>query len=385
MAEEYHERTRDFAGTISQKLPFALYRRPEDYWAAGGIPGTEGVFVRDSTRGDRLLAIAGDKTDGRTWHVIQHEGFHQFASAVIGGDMPMWVNEGLAEYFGESLFTGDSFVSGIIPPRRAQRVKDRMAGKDAQGREVQRFKSVREMMLTSHEQWNAEMNVANYDQAWSMVQFLAHGDEGKYRRAFGAFMVALSRGKAWSVAWREDFGSAEGFEEKWRAWWESLPASPTQGLYAKAAASIMTSFLGRAYGQKQTFDGFEEFAKAGEAGDVKTGADWLPPALLKDALAFANAMPAWTIQPTPGNVKQPQILGVLKDGTRVTGVFVLRGARVEKILVDVDETAVVVARARELIGKGEKGRARGILLEALKEHPKSAAAGEARKALLEAK
>ena len=32
----------------------------------------------------------------RTWHVVQHEGFHQFVFAVIRGEIPTWVNEGLA-------------------------------------------------------------------------------------------------------------------------------------------------------------------------------------------------------------------------------------------------------------------------------------------------
>ena len=56
------------------------------------------------------------KMDARTWHTVQHEGFHQFAHVVIRGDLPIWVNEGLAEYFGEAVFTGDGFVSGVIPP-----------------------------------------------------------------------------------------------------------------------------------------------------------------------------------------------------------------------------------------------------------------------------
>ena len=32
--------------------------------------------------------------------------------------MPTWLNEGLAEYFGEGIFTGDGFVTGVISPER---------------------------------------------------------------------------------------------------------------------------------------------------------------------------------------------------------------------------------------------------------------------------
>src|SRR5687767_4708156 len=38
MAEEYHARTRDFAGNIREKFPFYLFKNEKDYIAAGGKP-----------------------------------------------------------------------------------------------------------------------------------------------------------------------------------------------------------------------------------------------------------------------------------------------------------------------------------------------------------
>src|SRR5690348_3398747 len=142
MAEEYHERTRGFSGEIRERLPFYLFRNADEYYAAGGIPGSAGVF-----RGGDLLAMMGDKPGPGAWHVVQHEGFHQFAAAVIRGQMPPWLNEGIAEYFGESIFTGDGFVSGIIPPRRLKRVQDAIR--------ANQYKSMREMMLLSQSAWNS--------------------------------------------------------------------------------------------------------------------------------------------------------------------------------------------------------------------------------------
>ena len=43
--------------------------------------------------------------------------------AFIGGDIPIWVNEGLAEFFAQGLYTGDGFVTGVIPPSRLDRLK----------------------------------------------------------------------------------------------------------------------------------------------------------------------------------------------------------------------------------------------------------------------
>ena len=73
------------------------------------------------------MAFAGEHITAYTWHTVQHEGFHQFAHAVIGGDIPTWLNEGLAEYFGEALFTG-----GRVRPRRGPPVPTGPpAGRDA--------------------------------------------------------------------------------------------------------------------------------------------------------------------------------------------------------------------------------------------------------------
>src|SRR3954470_5336054 len=93
MAEEYHDRTRDFAGAIRSRLPFYLYRNQVDYLIAGGIDGSAGYFSESK---NMLVALAGEQIGPRTWHIVQHEGFHQFAAAVMGGSRPPWVNEGIA-------------------------------------------------------------------------------------------------------------------------------------------------------------------------------------------------------------------------------------------------------------------------------------------------
>ena len=66
MAEEYHDRTKDFSGAIRQKFPFYLFREAQDYFDAGGLPGSAGVFM---VRGDeaKLMAIAGEKSTNGTW------------------------------------------------------------------------------------------------------------------------------------------------------------------------------------------------------------------------------------------------------------------------------------------------------------------------------
>jgi hypothetical protein len=379
MAEEYHARTQGFSGELRERQPFYLFRTAEEYYDAGGLPGSAGVFITDSN-GSRLMAIAGDQTNGTTWHVVQHEGFHQFAHAVIRGELPPWVNEGIAEYFGESLFTGDGFVTGIVPPWRLKRLQEEI--------KTGQLKSIKDMMLLSHATWNAQMRIENYDQAWSMVHFLAHGENGRYQDAFVNFMKLIGRGIQWPQAWLQTFGSAAEFEQHWKDYWLNQPPNPTKDLYAQAATAIFTSFIARARAQKQTFDSFQEFLDDAKDGKVKTGEtieDWLPPKLLENAARSADgARIQWKIEPNPAN-KTSRLVTELEDGTTLVGSYALAGGHAVNVHVDVDDTGAVVNEAESLIKDGKKDQARTILQRALRAHPKSASAEAARKLIAQTK
>jgi hypothetical protein len=378
MAEEYHERTKGFSGTVRGRLPFYLFSNRRDYYMAGGFPGSAGVFEFNGEE-SRLMAVAVDNEGGGTWHVVQHEGFHQFAHAVIAGDLPVWLNEGIAEYFGEALFTGDGFVCGVIPPKRLADIQ--------QALNAGRFKHIPDMATMTHEQWSVELSGDNYDQAWSMVHYLIHGENGKYRDSFSAFFVDIGHKKPWEEAWNKHLGSFDGMEEKWSKWWLDQPENPSADLYARATVSTLTSYLARATTQKQTFADFDTFAKAAAEGELKSATeDWLPPSLLKRAMkAVGNDDETkWAIEPDA--TKLPTIVAILKDGTRVVGSFP-RGLKPGKISisVDVDDVAAVLANARDLLSDGKKAAARVLLQEALRTHPKSPAADDARKLLAESK
>jgi hypothetical protein len=200
MAEEYHERTKAFSGKVNKRLPFYLFTDPADYHKAGGLPGSAGVFM---TRGmdKKLMAIAGQELTDSTWHTVQHEGFHQFADATIG-DLPTWVNEGLAEYFGEAVWTGDGFVVGIVPARRLEVIQEGIREKG--------FRPLPEMMRVTLREWNMNLAAENYHQAWAMAHFLAHADNGKYQAAFVNFVRGVNQKVPWQKAWDQAFGSAAG-------------------------------------------------------------------------------------------------------------------------------------------------------------------------------
>ena len=68
------------------------------------------------------------------------------------------MNEGLAEYFGEALWTGDGFVSGLIPRMRLEDIRSTGIKKD--------FKPFKELAAMTNKVWVQDLTTTNYDEAW---------------------------------------------------------------------------------------------------------------------------------------------------------------------------------------------------------------------------
>jgi hypothetical protein len=361
MAEEYHRRTRGFAGTIHRRLPFYLFRGAKDYYDAGGMKGSAGIY--DAGR-QALLALAAQGADERLWHTVQHEGFHQFADMVIGGELPIWINEGMAEYFGHGIWTGDGFVTGVIPPYRLQRVQEHIRG--------QRVVPFEEMLRMTVQEWGDAVRDAprheddanavgpggsarrgdpnaperpaagkctqarvNYDQAWSMVHFLAHAEDGRYRKALVAMIGDVSGGRDWKASFQQRLGrNIEAFEKRYRQWWLAQKPDATQELYTKAVVAILTSFLARAVAGGQKFQDVEDFLRAARDGQLKCPkSQWLPPRLLNDALLYARLWRRGLSLEASGRI--PKL--VLQWGSQktFTGSFTCSRGKAENVKVTV--------------------------------------------------
>ena len=346
MVDEYLLRTKDFSGKIDKKLPFYLFRNAEDYYAAGGMRGSAGVF-----NGQALMAIAGPRLSSQTWHVVQHEGFHQFASAVIGGQIPPWVNEGLAEYFGEAIYTGDGFQSGLIPNGRLARIKSEIRQKQ--------FKPLAEMMQLSQRDWNAKLDIRNYDQGWAMVQFLAHGEGGRYQNAFGDFMVALGRRTPWQRAWQQTFGSAEGFEKKWAAYWEGLGDNPTIDLYARATTASLTSILARTTAMEKKTQTLADLADLLNADDFAFDQkDPLPQSFGRETFRLVSLLrrAGATVELAKTDFgNRPCVVTTLADQKRYVGTFLLARRGVERVTVEEQKPRVRPGAKGGPGGAGEPG------------------------------
>lgn len=226
---EYERRFAAFRPRNAQQHPLYVFTRRADYLAMlarNGIDGegTGGMFFI-SPSGSGLATFLEDQSLDRMFHTLRHEGFHQFADQRIGRMLPPWANEGIAEYFGEAVVVGKRLDTGRVSPEKLRPVVQHI-----KANEHLPFKELLEM---SHEQWITRVSDGTasiqYDQAWSVVNFLVQGDR-RYRAAFNSYLQNISRGEAPRAAMTKAFhtDNYQNFEAAWRRYMLDLEPDPTR-------------------------------------------------------------------------------------------------------------------------------------------------------------
>lgn len=216
--KEYAKRFSVLRGEGRGKQNLYLLRTRRDYIQAMGTFGIRaeasgGMFFWGPGVSGLSTWVEGLTRD-QVYNTLQHEGFHQFAHAKMGGNLPLWVNEGLAEYFGAAIVVDGDVRLGIVDGDRIDKINHAL--------ESNRALSFRELLGIQSDQWQQNMLSGSakghlqYDQSWAIVHFLIHGDNGKYKNAFGDYLVLISRGRTHDQAFEQTFGrDTDPFAERW--------------------------------------------------------------------------------------------------------------------------------------------------------------------------
>lgn len=211
------------AAAVQHKV--VLLRKQADVQRLTGLPpGAAGGFQPATNLLAAFLERQGREELRKT---IQHEAFHQFAHNAISKEMPVWLNEGLAVYFEEGIWTGEGFLLGQVPPHRVRSLKSAL--------DNQRMIRFQKLMKMSLEEWG--QNVATdevitevqYNQSWAMVHFLVHGSNGDdaFRPRFIRMLELLHEGKSGDEAFAEAFSSnLEGFQNRFIEYLAQLTPTP---------------------------------------------------------------------------------------------------------------------------------------------------------------
>jgi len=242
--QRYQKRFADFDPRDDKPMPLYLFRTRAAYEAfldAHGIDAQNSggmFFVNRSVAG--LATWTEGKSRSRTLGVLQHEGFHQFAWRHIGPGVPVWANEGLAQYFEDAILVRGKMTVGLAGSHKVLTVRSAIAS----GQVV----PVADLLAMDGKQWGDTLRddparaELLYAQAWSIAYFLIHGDDGRYRAAFGRFLRMVSEGLEAAEAYRRAFGSSDTYSLE-RAWLRYAEAQETDPL---STAAYRLEFLGAA-------------------------------------------------------------------------------------------------------------------------------------------
>jgi hypothetical protein len=205
---------------VEERLNVLAFASQSDYQltlrARFGVNATAsgGMFFVTSA-GTALAFFTEGLPRQRLRHLIQHEGFHQFAYSRFGDDLPPWANEGLAEFFGQAIIVGDTMTMGQCNPRVLNLLQRSVDSGSA-------IAMPRMLSLTSRN-WTENLRSGEsalyYAQAWSMVQFLVYGENGAHASAFDTYLKHINNGLPAGEAFSRALGpDVEDFEARWEQW-----------------------------------------------------------------------------------------------------------------------------------------------------------------------
>ena len=262
MHGEYSHRLASLPPRVAQPMNVLIFKRQREYldvlrtrFGVNAL-GTGGMFFSNPS-GQSLAIWTENLSQRRIHHVLQHEGFHQFAWSRFGSDLPMWVNEGLAEFFGESVLVNGKLVLGQTNPRVIKSVINAI--------ELGEYIPFRRMLMMQSSQWKDALRTGNastqYNQAWSMVHFLVYGNQGRYTKRFEAYLRLINNGHQSENAFVRAFetNDIDAFERAWKKY--ALEAKPSAFVTALerieflAAGALELSHQGRA---PQTLEALRE-------------------------------------------------------------------------------------------------------------------------------
>ena len=181
--------------------------------------GSGGMCI---TRGNLISLVAWKGQNGmdRLKGVLQHEGFHQFASNLFPS-LPTWANEGLAEVFERGVLIDGKIVLGEVGQSDIRRLQ---AAKRAS-----RFRSINEIINVRQADWNHQLAAGNagenYLQAWSLVHCFLYAENARYQKQFMAFLQGINNGLSWERSFLAAFGvpDFESINVVWLRYIDSLP------------------------------------------------------------------------------------------------------------------------------------------------------------------
>lgn len=208
-----------------RKIGVKVFRTREDFvryqQKSGGQLGESTVGYYSLTHKELVLFDDPDNPE-ETLDTLFHEGTHLFVNLALGDDryLPLWLDEGLAEYFGPSRLDSDrlDIDYGRPSPERLRT-----------SREVLAAQPPSLASLISHSDPET-FEAHHYALSWSLVHMLiekrAEGsDDPAHRQAFLAYFGDVAGGADPRASFVRRFGPVKAMQQEWWRYIEKFPRS----------------------------------------------------------------------------------------------------------------------------------------------------------------
>ncbi len=195
----------------------------------GDYSDTELGYFKMTSSGPQVVVLDEPRLPEETLDTLLHEGTHLLLhlwGAAKEFDLPVWIDEGMAEYFGGSSYrpgegrSRGEFTTGAIKAGRLLEIREQM-DKNATA-------SIDRFIRFTYDSFN----VSHYGQAWSLVHYLAHHDDGRRAKLVQKYCQDLMRtvrtGDRAVALFRKTFRTTPAkMEKEWKAYVDGLEPSTT--------------------------------------------------------------------------------------------------------------------------------------------------------------
>ncbi|MFT3765048.1 MAG: hypothetical protein QM820_05975 [Minicystis sp.] len=208
-------------GDPHDRIDVTVFARARDYEAvapAGANAYFDWLLPNDLEPAPTMVMHGA--LDDDTRRVLQHELTHFFVHQAFGG-VPVWFNEGLAEYYSTVTVANGFAYVGLPRPDRHINLERAAPWKSGRNSEswvpIQALPTFGRLVSLNPEAfylWDDEsrqasrLRACNYAGAWGLVHLL-HEGPAEYRRRYAALADLLHHGKPFGLAWRTAFGGID--------------------------------------------------------------------------------------------------------------------------------------------------------------------------------
>lgn len=169
------------------------------YWEQKGRMHPQGIYVPGEDR--HYVAVQTNVESDNPYQIVYHEYTHAIMNLNFRG-LPVWLNEGLAEFYANSAIHDKDVEIGKVAPYHLQTLQqDRLIPLDAL------------FLADEHSPYYNEANHASmfYAESWAIVHYLMLDPEARKRQSLHTFMSSWDASGNQMDAAQQTFGDLKKF------------------------------------------------------------------------------------------------------------------------------------------------------------------------------